>query len=409
MNRRSAAIVILVGSGCFGAVAVATAQQSGQPIPRDRTRADTAPATFVSGSKLDGMSVKGPDGKKSGTVSDLVIDRGTGTVRYVVIDTGIASKSVAAPYDGLSWGLTDKETHINLTKDQLKTYPEFSAKRWNATPDDSTSDGENSLMERMRREYRQETSDPFAENLREAPAEDISGTIERVGREDTWSSDEQIVLTIRTGDGSRRVAVGPSWYVMSQDRVPVRGENITIHAFQVPERSHVTHVASSANINGKDIQFRNPDRHALWIERTGGNATRYQPGQQYLLLSNLDGKNVQCVGQACGDVHDVIVERGSGKVVLLVIDPDQNFLGIADTKRLIPFPVLSFSTKNEVGLDATKQMVLGSTSPPDDYALLTKEAVDNIYQTFDVDRPRYSTTKAGAPRPEEPPRKAPPK
>lgn len=393
MKREHLWIRSIAVAGCIGAAGLAIGQTGAQP-----TRTDQPPRqpdrdrnlVFMSGDKIDGLSVKGPDGKKVGTVDDLIIDRGSGAVRYVVIDTGIASKSVAAPYADLSWSGAGDETFISMTKDQLKMLPEFSAKRWGAGPDDMATDGEDTFTERVRREYRQETRDPFAENLRDAQVEEIEGTVERVGRDSTWASDEQVVLTIKTADGSRKVAVGPSWYVMSQDRVPVRGEKITVHAFKVPEKHEIGYVASKLTINGKDVEYRGADRNPHWVERTEGGQSRYYPRQQFLLLSNIDGKNVKALGQPCGDVRDVIVERNSGRAVFLVIDPDQNFLGMADTKRLIPFSLLSFSTRDEIGVDATKQMILNSTTPPEDYAMLSRETVENVHRTFDVDAPRYN-------------------
>jgi sporulation protein YlmC with PRC-barrel domain len=117
-----------------------------------------------------------------------------------------------------------------------------------------------------------------------------------------------------------------------------------------------------------------------------------QTRQRYALLSELDDKNVICRGEACGEIEQTIIECREGRVAFIVIDPDENFLGIADTSRLVPFEVLGVTTGDEVRLDATKDMVLSSREMPDDLQTLDKTACESIYNAFGIKHPKSRNT-----------------
>jgi sporulation protein YlmC with PRC-barrel domain len=104
-----------------------------------------------------------------------------------------------------------------------------------------------------------------------------------------------------------------------------------------------------------------------------------------VLLSELKGAKLDCRGTTCGRVDDVVLEMNSGMVAFVSIDPDQNFLGVGDTKRLAPWSVVSIGADGKVRVDAQKEMMLSTTKTPDDITTLNRSGdVDAIYNAYQV-------------------------
>jgi len=95
----------------------------------------------LKGSDLIGMKVEGTDGKKLGTIKDLVIDPLDGDVDYAVLDyggfLGINDKYFAVPWEALKISDDRKKALLDVTKQDLKQAPGFNKKQW---PDLSTRD-----------------------------------------------------------------------------------------------------------------------------------------------------------------------------------------------------------------------------------------------------------------------------
>ena len=106
---------------------------------------DTAHARDTSGvlkgSDLIGMTVEGTDGKKLGTIKDLVIDPMDGDIDYAVLDyggfLGVSDKYFAVPWDALGFSDDRKIVRLDITKKDLKQAPGFDKKHW---PDLSSRD-----------------------------------------------------------------------------------------------------------------------------------------------------------------------------------------------------------------------------------------------------------------------------
>jgi len=95
----------------------------------------------LKGSDLIGMKVEGTDGKKLGTIKDLVINPIDGDVDYAVLDyggfLGINDKYFAVPWEALKISDDRKKALLDVTKQDLKQAPGFNKKQW---PDLSTRD-----------------------------------------------------------------------------------------------------------------------------------------------------------------------------------------------------------------------------------------------------------------------------
>ena len=88
----------------------------------------------LKGSDLIGMKVEGTDGKKLGTIKDLVIDPINGDVDYAVLDyggfLGVNDKYFAVPWEALKISDDRKKALLDVTKQDLKQAPGFDKRQW---------------------------------------------------------------------------------------------------------------------------------------------------------------------------------------------------------------------------------------------------------------------------------------
>lgn len=105
------------------------------------------------------------------------------------------------------------------------------------------------------------------------------------------------------------------------------------------------------------------------------------------LASALRGAEIRCAADECGKVDDLIVEVRTGRVVFLSIDPNQNFLGIGDTKRLAPWPAARWNADDEVvTLRATREQITSAPETPRDLKTIANtERVAAIYRGYGVE------------------------
>lgn len=251
------------------------------------------------------------------------------------------------------------------------------------TTQPGTWSAQNSLQEWMNEPS---YNDPYAGSWDRGAEQQITGTVTSINRD--YASGQNTVVEVRTQDGTtKKVALGPSWYVTGGETALNRGDQVTISAVPM-------NVARSVQVNGKDIQFRNEQGSGMWAnENYHSSGKNFSRGfAQHALLSEVRKADLDCRGATCGKVDDVIVDVSSGAVAFLSIDPDQNFLGIGDTKRLVPWSVASMPVNGKMRLDATKEMLLASPQTPGDLTTLgSADRVNAIYGAYQVTPPRYDS------------------
>src|SRR5262245_51639328 len=153
MNKRfSIASVCIVIVAAGSAVGTSSLAEPPQPA-RDKSSDRASPMrTFVSGDSMLGMNIDSPTDESLGAVDDLIIDRGSGKIAYVVMKSGtilgMGGKHVVVPSSALGWDHVDKHLTLNSTKDQIKTWPEFKRDQWAAGARD-----EGSLVRSLASEY----------------------------------------------------------------------------------------------------------------------------------------------------------------------------------------------------------------------------------------------------------------
>lgn len=359
--------------------------RSAQPRTDARPSYDYAGRMFASADKLRGSTVENAAKKNIGTISDLIIDRGSGAVTYVVLNAGgflgIGSKKVVIPFSSFGWSQADQALTLETTVENAKLWNEFDEKTWSGT--------EESLSSRLGRDYYR-TPQNYYPSAASSDDTHIKGTVTRVDRRAIpGSATEEIVVTVRTSDGrEQEVVLGPSYYVSNNANAVYRDAPIDVRVSRMDRNGSPVVVARSYNANSKDTNLYDDSGKAHWWS---WKSTPAQPiGYPFLLNSEVDGKHISARGEKCGKIDDLIVETGTGRVAFVSIDPDQNVLGIADTKRLVPWGVITLITTDGVSVDSTKAMITSAPETPKDLAMLSGDSrYQNIYQSYGISEPYY--------------------
>ncbi|MDZ4753147.1 MAG: PRC-barrel domain-containing protein [Phycisphaerae bacterium] len=292
-------------------------------------------------------------------IDDLIIDRGSGRIAAVLVDVdGVSGNRAVDPRQLRSTGQPNK---LVFTADtDLRSGADFDRATWFGTKTSEWTKGRSTDEQSMHNDpYRVHSSSSYQK---------VKGRVESVETIREHDS-EFTVVTLRDGDTLRKVIVGPAWYVRSTDAVPYRGETLE---YEVGESTGTKDldgeyvVAVRGNRNNKPTEYRANDGTARWTTTTAsGGANDEGFKSRYIMLSDLKGKNVMSRGQRCGEIEDLYVDLGNWDVPVAAIDPDQNFLGIADTIRLVPFSLIMIPTTGPIQVDATKEMVLAAPKASD--------------------------------------------
>lgn len=418
---------------------------------RDARRNATAEATadYRSANWLRGRDVVNANEEDLGDVTDLIIERGSGRIKYVVIKAGstrlAGSRSVAVPYRQLFWSAPKGRFVLPSGANELNAYPEFTDEQWDslrmsensenrgdqdanpttdrtragddrpdsrsntapatrqaegnrdatgtrrigqdpasaakdnrATADDERTRNFNDWM--WNESSRGAAADTFSSGWNTASRQRIEGTVKNVTREQS-SHGEEVVIEVAAQDGStKRVNVGPAWFVSGGEAPINRGDKIILDVVPL-------YVATSTTVNGREVKLRDEKGSGIWGGQsfTMGKDSYSMPYYRHVRLTKLNGADLDCRGTACGKINDVIIEANSGSVAFLSIDPNQNFLGIADTKRMVPWSVATVAIDGTVRIDAGKEMVLASLETPSDISSLNGPGrTDSIYSAYQV-------------------------
>ncbi len=387
------AVLIAVSGTTLGAAAQDAARQDRASESRVLQGTD-----FRSSKWMTERKVMNDNGEQVASMSDLIMDRGSGRIDYAVLKTGtilgLGGKAVAVSYSSLRWNEAGEHFVLPLTPEQLKQFPEFSEDEWKGVID--TKADAKILRQRLMTDAASDTRDPYAASLADAKRIRIKGEVTDVERVSKGTFGEQVELTVKTEDGERRVALGPSWYVNSGAFAPMRGDQVTIEGVALVRDTDRIAVARTMRVGDRDMTLRSEDGAPAWSLK--GDETpdqRVRAARRYLLMSSLVGARADCRGSECGKVNDVILERRSGGLAFLSIDPNENFLGIADTKRLVPWSVAAVASDGVVRLDASKEMVLASAVTPDDVSTLNSGGVaEMVYKAYEVRAPRFEAARS---------------
>jgi sporulation protein YlmC with PRC-barrel domain len=328
-----------------------------------------------------------------GSVTDFILERGSGRLEYVVIKSGtilgLGGRSVAIPYDNFRWD-TEKLDRLVLaaTPEQLKEFPEYTPETWSAIKEPA-KDEANLLQKKLAATA---AGDPYAGALDTAKKSKVEGEISAVERVRSTFGD-QVIITVKASDGTaKKIALGPSWYVNASPAAPMRGDKVVVDTLVLPRDPNQLLAGTELRNGSRELKLRDSSGVPAWTLKTieSDKKVYSTPFSRFLVLSHLAGKKVDCRGEECGKVNDVILDRRSGEIAFLSIDPNQNFLGISDTKRLIPWSVAAVALDATIRIDASKEMVLASPETPGEISDLNAGTqLDRVYKAFGVPVPMF--------------------
>ncbi len=381
-----------------GAAAPVSGQASDAPTLQPASAASVV--DFRSSAWLGGRKIVNNNGEEIADVSDLILDRGAGRIEYIVVKTGttfgLGGRAIAIPYASFQWEVGGKDRLVLAsTPEQLKQFPEYTPEGWKAMRE-STKDDRSTLHQRLANDAAS-PSDPYVGNLDTAKQSRVKGEITNVERVRTSTFGEQVHITVKTADGStKKIALGPSWYINGTPAAPMRGDTVAVDTLALPRDPDQLLAGTHIRTGERELHLRDTDGSPAWCLKSveSGGHHYSTPYSRYLLLSQLTGIKIDCRGNECGKVHDIILDRNSGEIGFLSIDPNQNFLGISDTKRLIPWSVATVMFDGTMRIDASKEMVLASPETPADLSTLNTGAYgERVYKAFNVPTPRFEARK----------------
>lgn len=360
--------------------------------PKDMTgMSDTAHnrgVVFVSGKKIHGMSVKNAEDKTLGTIDDMIIDRGSGMIRFLVLKSGsvmgLGGKLVTVPYGSFGWDAADKHVTLGATPEEIKGWAEFDKKRW------MEGGKADSYIRTIGKDYYEMPNSPWPTEAR-GTASTVKGTVKTISRSSVDGGREELVVVVSSPDRpDREIVLGPSWYMAGNNSISFyRGAPVEIEVFQSDRAGRPVAIARSTKVNGQELAFYDSTGRAYWTPTTVVADRDVFSNAPFVLFTEIKGKPVDARGEKCGDVDDTIVDCMSGRTAFLCIDPDKNVLGIGDEDRLVPWTVMTRSLDGKVHLDASKAMITSApTSPKDLKALGNEEMYRKVYGVYDV--PPYS-------------------
>jgi len=363
--------------------------------------ADKTSPRFMTLDDLFGNEVRSTDGDSVGSIDDAIVERGSGRIEYLVLSDGgilgFDAERVAVPFDKFEFDARN----YRFTLDVPAINYELKSKRQPSgiVPVETSNLGDLSWFEEHDDKWTNDRSvrDPYRDSVRGAEKVELRGTVERVKREEGRDWDEQTVVTLRHRDGSiDTVVLGPSWWMTGMENRPQRGDEIDVHAVSLSRGSADRYLATSITTDGKRHEIRDAKSGLPAWARERADSDLYSnhaTAQRLLSIRELDGMDTVFDGKAAGSVEGAVVEARSGRVAMLTVDPDTNFLGIADETKCVPWQAASIGTER-VRFDATRDELGECRAMPGDVRDFEDSSVLRpVYDVFGVE-PDFDETRA---------------
>jgi sporulation protein YlmC with PRC-barrel domain len=382
---------------------------------KDRS-ADAARMGFHKSSDLLGAEIRNANGETIGSVEDMIIDRGTGAIEYIVLSNGgflgIADKQVAVQYGSFGFDHAESRFRLDVTQEMIDQSSEFKPERWVELEYETWDE----QIGEMYNEARESVADVFDDSPRNeayspegAEEIEIEGTITKVNRDSEVRGNEHISVMVEGDDGARHLVVlGPSWYVMGDNAAPMRGDEVSITGYRPARSGNDRVIAREATIDGESITLRSDDGTTEWSRSTSNKDSyaesderknkdmkhREKDGRQHnvhakaapmMLLTDLVGMDANARDEDGGEISEAIIEVASGRVAMLAFDPNDAFLGIGDTHRVVPWSIVAVGS-DAVTLDADANMLTRGEALPDNVSVYSNSArLSPVYRAFGVD------------------------
>lgn len=336
---------------------------------------------FARADTLIGSELRNRSSDSIGTISDFIVDRGSGHIAYAIVKSGdilgFGGKSIALPYEELRYMTATTSFQTTLTEEQLQRRTEFIPENWDTLED-------RGWLESAATWFNDEDEDRAEAAMRLAisggePIE-IDGRVTRVER-NSYLGHEQVYITVEDSEQERHsLILGPSWYVMGLEDSVSQGDEVDLNAYAYKNN----YIVTDGRINNKRVAFRDDQGNGAWDAKSTNRLSRF------VLLSDLTGMRVELVGSTVGEIQTSVIEGDSGQVAMLALDPNENLFGLGDQLSLIPWAATSLPAGSYVLINGNQAKLERALTMPEDLSTLrTRSSVRNAYEVFGVEIPRF--------------------
>lgn len=378
-----ASSVLALALAAGSAAALSGPEQTKRSTTSSTVNNDARLLHFARADTLIGSDLMNNASDSIGTVSDFIIDRGSGKIEFAVVKSGdflgIGGESFALPYNELRYHPTTTGFQTNLSEEQLQRRTEFIPENWEELDDTSWMQTASDWFSGDDVDH---TEDSIQEAVAKGDREEISGRITRVLRK-SYKGDQQVFVVVEDENNEQHTLIlGPSWYVMGMEDNVQRDDKVE---FSVVEYDTYAIVADG-QINRKSVTFRDNEGKGAWDTQSTDKPSRY------VLLSEITGMRAEMVGSTVGEIQTALIEGGSGQVAMLALDPNENLFGLGDELSLIPWAATSMSVNETVIIDGNDAKLERAFKMPSDVSTLrTPSSVNHAYTVFGLDMPKFES------------------
>ncbi|MEL6796482.1 MAG: PRC-barrel domain-containing protein [Planctomycetota bacterium] len=334
-------------------------------------------------STLMGSEVIDRDGTEVASIDDLVLDRGSGEVSHVVTVSndilGLGGDRFAIPYEEFSFDPNGRLLTLDLTTQQVESFGEQSPDAW-VRIESGDVDASLQMIKRASQDKPNADTIPWRRMLNdEAPTMAISGEVVSVDRVSV-ENNEMIVLGLKDESGAvRKVATGPSWFVLDPDNGIHRGAMVDATVVALGTDRSYGFAACDFETDDASVTLWTDDWKPAW--RFSDDVA---DSSGLITATELIGMDARSNDDTAGEIQDGVLELGSGRLAMMLLDPNENLFGIADDLKCVPWSVGSVGM-NRVHIDATTDTLKQCTAAPDDLTLIsTPVSLKPIFEDFDV-------------------------
>ncbi|MGE3108866.1 MAG: PRC-barrel domain-containing protein [Phycisphaerales bacterium] len=389
-TSRLVALACIAGLACSVAPALAQKQPIDPKMPsRDAAAEHRRALSYFT--TLKGSNLMNEQDESVAEVRDVIFDRHSGDIAAYVVSSswfgwGGTARILFPDEVKYSTGDDGKVTlRANIAdKDALKGRMTFDEKVFDSDKDNNPhTEWWNRFTSESGKMVGNTAPSYEAEKITSTTPTEVKGTVTSVDRERGKGQVYSSVIEVRDRDGStRKIIIAPAWYLSDHDAMPMRGQTVTVKAVPIEERHGAKWAACRLDIDGgKSVELRKGDNWSpAWYN--GEISEESMAVQRRLVLgSKVIGKEVKCREELSGEVENLVLDHAGDRVVAYVIDPNEAFLGIGDTTRLIPVSVASPRINGAVYVDATKDMILKAPAAPTNLSDLNNRwELDQVFE-----------------------------
>lgn len=301
--------------------------------------------SFQTGSALTGIELKNHNNQVLGTIDDFIVNTDNGRFVLAIVKhggmLGIGETKVAVPFAATNWSESDGCYTLNLTPERLSRLAEFDSDEWSSLNEPSFAARVGQMLGTAT-ERLMPDNDPFDHLFEGRETTKWSGVIDDVTRDNPEAlGDDWIYVTIRDGNQTSKVVLGPAWFVMNQARFPVVGDRVEVKTIQYrPDNKKTLFIAQQFTLDDHTFSLRHHDGSGRWSSSVN---TQVSPSEapNYAFLSDLDNGQIRdSQGELFDSVSDIVVEARSGLAAYVAADVDEA-LEIDDDYRVLPWSALS--------------------------------------------------------------------